>query len=392
EFINLEDEALKQWWDENRYQLTFYSRAPEFNAFGRPRLTATRVPLTLEGGPNYQMPFVYNASGDQTKTPMVNGVLHMNSLFGSLAYNGKVSANPEGWWRNRISGANLINRAQIEMLRRYLARPFPGYETSFAEKHGDIESAQVALNIMSMARNATTSPRRHYRNRWADVNWHSSHLAGVSNSLLDAPPTFYKRFNRPERNFWRFDPEPNGEGKFLNYLEKDTDDTLLMIPSSPGPHITEVRLVMQRGRVHSSDPTLRGVRFRFEVEYLHQDFASVTSLHYSPFMVDYFEMKLKGEDVRHTQRLSHRDWSYNKHKRVPSHIDIHGRQRYKWPVNRLHLGGLAVRAPRHSWIGDADSDWKHRRRDIKDRVLVRGPWREIGKRSFWLANHAANDP
>ncbi|MFV1994071.1 MAG: hypothetical protein ACC661_01445, partial [Verrucomicrobiales bacterium] len=71
-FVNLDPVEARKWYDANLWNMTFYSRAPEFNVFGRSRLFTTRDVLPLEGGPAYQGPFSYQ------------GNLQMHALLGLL--------------------------------------------------------------------------------------------------------------------------------------------------------------------------------------------------------------------------------------------------------------------------------------------------------------------
>ena len=118
QFVDLPDNQKREWFTRSRYNLTFYSRSPEFNAFGKPRLFTTNIPLSLEAGPMYQMPFVYNGPEVEDPDFDISGVLHLNTLMGSMGFTDGVQ-NEDG--RRELAG-NVVNRAQFEMLKRYMAR------------------------------------------------------------------------------------------------------------------------------------------------------------------------------------------------------------------------------------------------------------------------------
>ena len=56
-FIDLPNDEKRKWYDKNLWNITFYNRAPEFNAFGFSRLFTLHDPTSLTTGPAYQTPF-----------------------------------------------------------------------------------------------------------------------------------------------------------------------------------------------------------------------------------------------------------------------------------------------------------------------------------------------
>lgn len=154
----------KAWYEENKFNLTFYNRSPEFNAFGRSRLFTSYIPLSLEAGPSYQLPFIYDPhSSNGTITPkgvegaledgtLASGqlksdqILNLNSLMGFFGVNGTDVAGPDGYLADK---ANMVNRNQIRMLMEYFGRKWPGYDHSFLEKYGYLGSCQIASTSSS---------------------------------------------------------------------------------------------------------------------------------------------------------------------------------------------------------------------------------------------------
>lgn len=285
DFITLKGAAAREWFDRSRFELTAYSRAPEFNAFGRSRLFTTYVPGSLEGGPSYQQPFLFdptgaysglNPTGSNGLSP--HEVLHLNSLLGTFGFTSTVQDEDGA----SVLGGNVVNRAQVEMINDYLHRRWPGYSRSFAEKYGEAEARQIALNAALMARMATTQMganltnfTRAYTARTTSVNY-----APASNEMPG---------RTPERMYWRF-PGVGKNGLFL--------------PQTPGPHVTEVRLFVRAtpaSPAPKNNPALLGgktqpryVQYWFEAEYYMHPFGPVVDLAEFPVRTDYFEAEAVG--------------------------------------------------------------------------------------------------
>ena len=272
DFVNLEEAERREWYHGNKFCLTFYSRAPEFNAFGRSRLFTTNIPLSLEAGPLYQLPFVYNGPGVPETDYQIEGVLHLHSLMGSLGFTHRMNDVAQG----KVHAANIVNRAQFEMLKRYLSRRWPGYGgSSFVDKYGEKECYQMALTMLTMARMATTTMNTG-GGAASSRDW-----AWRTTSVIYSPHNTERPGANPERHYWQIDLEvPDAQGR----------TRVPMLPEMPGPHITEVRLIMYPERVGRSRNRYR-IRYRYEVEYYQNDMGPVLRVNYFPAKVDYFELE-----------------------------------------------------------------------------------------------------
>ena len=125
DFVRTSDPV--NWYHREKYNLTFYSRSPEFNAFGRSRFFTTNIPLSLEAGPLYQMPFVAGSGLNQPG----DGVLHFHTLMGSLGFTHRFEdPNGNGW----VHAANVVNRGQLEMLMGYFRQIWPGLYEEFRQQ------------------------------------------------------------------------------------------------------------------------------------------------------------------------------------------------------------------------------------------------------------------
>ena len=91
DFVDLPDRDRGDWYHRNKFQLTAFSRSPEFNAFGRSRFFTTNIPLSLEAGPLSQMPFVFNGPDVPATDYQIEGVLHLGSLLGSLGFTSEIN-------------------------------------------------------------------------------------------------------------------------------------------------------------------------------------------------------------------------------------------------------------------------------------------------------------
>ncbi|NOY00220.1 MAG: hypothetical protein GXP30_10860, partial [Verrucomicrobia bacterium] len=411
DYVKLPKHKKMDWWHRNRYNLTFYSRSPEFNTFGRPRLMTTNIPLSLEGGPNYQLPFVYRGADAPDSLNDLKGILHMNALLGSLGIGQKVYDKGKGW----ASSANIVNRAQLEMMMRYFRRQFPGYEGSFVDKYGEVECAQIALNMMTMARVATAPTRSRFSE-------YSYDLGEISTSAIYLPHSLERARHTPERYYWRFEPGADGQmGRFLTEDESSTDETVQMLAQTPGPHITEIRLVFRSFPAKSLPPALspneayranginrygpanklankRWLGFRFEVEFYMHGVGPKVLLRHSPFRVDYFELDLTSDDGdRFNQELgpdeaenaegrADRSWVYNK-RRTDVRRNANGKQSTSRPIDRRSLGSLLVGS---SYVSPYDASLKPSKQ--RNRRLIKGPWRFVGREQRWLGNPEDPNP
>lgn len=328
-FVNMSEDKRREWFHQNQYDLTFYSRSPEFNIFGRPRFMTTHIPLSLEGGPYYQLPFVYD-DGSLGSTQDISGILHLSSLMGTLGFTHTVDRGTD----EQTLAANVVNRAQAEMMMRYFDRKFPGYSGSFVDKYGKSECAQIALNILNMARFATTG----MNNR---VDLFSRDQALRTTSVLYAPNKTERRPKRrnhnghiwetPERHYWLYDPDAEVGKGFLSREQRKqqedegwattSDNAIRMIASTPGPHVTEVRLVFRTEIPNQNNDLFpdwvfkrplnnpdnaatikqplvnltRYLKVRLEVEYYMHEAGPEADLHYFPILTDYISFDISGD-------------------------------------------------------------------------------------------------
>ncbi len=274
----------RAWFDQHRYALTFYNRSPEFNTFGKSRFFTTYVPLSLEAGPTYQHPFIYDSSGSFSGEATSPEILYLNSLFGTFGFTSAVT-DEDG---TKTIGGNAINRMQVEMLLAYLRRTWPGYgNATFFSKYGEAECRQIALNAVLMARMATTMVGD-------DLAAFSKDWSVRTTSVNYAPGTTdaggpEMKGSTPERFYWRF---------------TISGQTKLMLPQTPGPHITEIRL-FARAVPASPAPknvasNLNGfaqpvyVQYWYEAEYYMHPLGPVVDIAEFPIRMDYLDVTAKG--------------------------------------------------------------------------------------------------
>ncbi|MCB1230527.1 MAG: hypothetical protein KDN19_09690 [Verrucomicrobiae bacterium] len=378
DFVNLDERERLDWYHGNKFNLTFYSRGPEFNAFGRSRLFTTNIPLSLEAGPLYQLPFVYNGPGVPETDYQIEGVLHLHSLMGSLGFTHGINDGKE---KGSVHAANLVNRAQFEMLKRYFGRRWPGYgNASFIDKYGEKECYQMALSLLTMARMATTTMASGGRGG-------SSDWALRSTSVIYSPYSKERPGATPERHYWQVE---------LEKPDKDGETVIPMLPQVPGPHITEVRLMFRSERPRSGKhlPTERWIGLRYEVEYYMHGIGPVLFLNDFPAKVDYLSMEIQGggdkmpafyelgpPDPDAGKKRPDRNWNYNKTKKLPDPTPDDP-EHLKTVVDRRSLGSLRLNAGSNVRIGPFENPSK----DILNRKMVGSPWRYLGKQSRWLAN------
>ena len=269
----------RAWFDQHSYELTFYNRSPEFNTFGKSRYFTTYLPLSLEGGPAYQQPFIYDSSGAFSGTATSPEILHLNSLFGTFGFTSAVT-DDDGTTQ---LGGNSVNQMQVEMLMGYLRRTWPGYgNASFITKYGEAECRQIALNAVLLARMSTTQLDTDLANFSKDWSYRTT-------SVNYSPASDELVGNTPERFYWRFNI--NGQTK-------------LMLPQAPGPHITEVRLfakaVPASPAPNNVASNLSGyaqpvyIEYYYEVEYYMHPLGPVLDISEFPVRMDYLDATAKG--------------------------------------------------------------------------------------------------
>ncbi len=279
----------RAWFDQRKFSLTFYSRSPEFNAFGQSRIFTTFVPLSLEAGPSYQHPFIYDSSGAFDGNSQE--VLHLNSLLGTFGFTSSVASDDGG----TVNGGNVVNRAQLNLLLSYMQRRWPGYNRSFYDKYGPTECAQIALNILLMARMSTSQIS-------SDLTNFSSDWGLRTTSVNYSPSSNEMPGCTPERFYWNI--QNNGQ-------------STLMLPQTPGPHIMEVRLFVKPVPADpppkNSAALLKGyqspcyIQYYYEVEYYMHPFGPVVDLSQFPTRMDYLEVTASGGGQSQRQQFGPSD-------------------------------------------------------------------------------------
>ena len=391
QFVDLPDNQKREWFTGNRYNLTFYSRSPEFNVFGKPRLFTTNIPLSLEAGPMYQMPFVYNGPEVEDPDFDISGVLHLNTLMGSMGFTHGVQ-NEDG--RRELAG-NVVNRAQFEMLKRYMTRKWPGYDASFVDKYGERECYQMALSMLLMARMATTTMSNANRN--TGRNNFSRDYAFRTSSTIYSPPNGERTWWRPERHYWPIKLNSN-EDKSSAVESTEDADIVPMLPQHPGPYITEVLLTFQV--IRDSKSGKKKVRFRYSAEYYMPDLGPEVFLKYFPAKVDYlrieptavrpegmpdfYELGPPNPDaMTRPKRRNDQDWNfqYRRMRRDANGDPIlnqNGKPRYA--LDKLSLGNLRISPNRNIKLVSRNStNYGMGKNKGTERKVVTSPWRYLGK-------------
>ncbi len=269
------------WYDQHRYSLTFYNRSPEFNAFGKSRFFTSYIPLSLEAGPTYQHPFVFDPTGKFSGGS--DEVLHLNSLLGVFGFTSSVQDDDGG---GTVNGGNVINRAQIDLLLGYMQRSWPGYDRSFYDKYGEAECRQIALNILLMARMSTAQVG-------SSLTDFSQDWGMRSTSVNYSPDSTELAGSTPERFYWRF--QVGGKQK-------------LMLPQMPGPYITEIRLLARAVPAtpppsnHATKPSDVYLQYWYEAEYYMNSTGPVVDLAQFPVRMDYLDILTRGGGIGNVQQ------------------------------------------------------------------------------------------
>lgn len=354
DYVTLKGVEGRDWFQRARYDLTFYNRSPEFNAFNRSRFFTTYVPLSLEAGPAYQHPFVYDPTGSYTGNSSQQ-VLHLNSLLGTFGFTSTV-VDEDG---ASVNGGNVVNRAQVEMLNDYFQRRWPGYNRSFADKYGEAECRQLALNAALMARMATTQINT------ANLSAFSKQYALRTTSVNYSPASNEMQGKTPERMYWRF-PGVGKNGLFL--------------PQTPGPHITEVRLFIKSTEASPpprNDPSQlklyaqpRYIRYWYEVEYYMHGLGPIVDLSEFPTRVDYLEIEVKGSKSKRQQ------FGPN----GPGENRYDGDWDYDQRADLINLKRLVAQPTRGGSVRLGPQGAKFGTDSVPNRVVVRSPIITLGQR------------
>jgi hypothetical protein len=304
-YVNIPTQTPQSWYDQQRFNLTFYNRSPEFNGFGLSRLFTTYVPLSLEGGPAYQHPFIYN-TGASASANQSTGILHLNSLFGQFGFTSTVTDDEDN---QQVNGGNVVNREQLNLLLSYLERPWPGYNRSFKDKYGTAGCAQIALNLLLMARMATTSVR-------SDLTGFSIDWGFRSTSVNYSPDSGENANCTPERMYWAIDPTT---GAISSWANNTANPPVLMLPQTPGPHFTEVRLLVRAISANSLPPPQNNpsklikynkpcyIQYCYEVKYHMHPGGPVVDISQFPARMDYFDVNGSGGGATAAQQFGPTD-------------------------------------------------------------------------------------
>ena len=287
-FIDMPGDEKRKWYDENLWNITFYNRAPEFNAFGFSRLFTLREPTPLTTGPAYQTPFTQN------------GNAQLQALYG-FQMTSDLLGNADG--RKQLTEVTL---ASGKNLLRYLKEKWPGQSQSFSEKYGTKEARQMVLNMLLMSRFATGG--------WGDGNMAISDLNRDGYANLIAGMSYFgesgegiEELGTPEKYYWRLNDD----------FEFDRTEPP-MLPQSPGPHLNEIKFVVEPEEVIIDNKRYIQFKYHYEVEYyIHPEgpfgpegtgdnsAAPQNSLPLPfPVKVDY--LKLEADD--HVQKFDDKDW------------------------------------------------------------------------------------
>ena len=305
----------ERWFHERKFNFTHYNRAPEFNAFGRPKLFLTYIPLATEAGPYYQHPFIWDPDGKPNLSG--NEVIQLSALMGSIGFHyGFNSGDPE---IGSLPADAMVTKQNFAMLRAYMERRWPGYGVSFAEKYGRREAAQIALNMIMVGRMATTQIG-------GDLAGWTNDWAFRSTSVNHNPGSAQRAGNNPERYYWTI----NVDGEEVQ-----------MLPQVPGPHITELRVVFKPEEV---TPGKYAIGYRLEAEFYMHPFGPRVDISRLPMKTDYFEITSSGAGVNRFNRVwptgsfgyegGEKLESFAEHGETPSRSIGHARSGRQWAERR----------------------------------------------------------
>jgi len=205
-------QAVKEeWFNRNRFNLTFFSRSPEINAFGRLRYLPCNITDPLETSGIFQPPFLYQSGGN-----IIPHVYAVPTTGGAS----------ESFYASRA--------LTVHEIYDYLKRAdWPLYEgRSFADKYGRREAFQIALNIWSFAYSAVEA-KAHGNGR------HFQSMATAQDIPTNAGSLQHDDF-RPEIFCWK-NEEVTDSNTVSGFAEH--------VPQFGGPYISEVRLVVEPEQV-----------------------------------------------------------------------------------------------------------------------------------------------
>lgn len=291
-FLDVTDPT--EWFERNKFNLTFYNRGPEFNVFGLPRWFPSYVPLSLEIGPSYQHPFVHKSGGQ--------AIYHSPMLFGYFGF-GSFIQDETG---RQVDPDNQMVLRQFHVIMQYLNRVWPGYNQSFVDKYGWDECAQMALNMLMQNRFATSDMASGNTLLKFSEDW-----ATRSTSINYNPDVSEIPGNQaPERFYWKI-KRPDGSVKTL-------------LPNMMGPQLAEIRLIVQAVDVAQA-PTAGGenlsnfvlpkhVQYKFEYEFYSPPSSPVIDLSVLIPKTDYMRITSEGkEQGLRTQTFDVPSWGNASH-------------------------------------------------------------------------------
>ena len=366
-YVNIPGQTPQSWFDQQKFNLTFYSRSPEFNAFGLSRFFTTYVPLSLEGGPAYQHPFLYN------------GILHLNSLFGTFGFTSTITVDED---TGAVDGGNVVNQEQVNMLLSYLERPWPGYSRSFFAKYGPQGCAQIALNLLLMARMATTSVSTDLTN--FSIDW------GFRSTSVNYCPSANENANdTPERMYWSINPS-TGTPIIPSDLQPSTPPPTLMLPQTPGPHITEVRLLVQVVPASPAPKNLpsqlknyvapRYLQYQYEVKYYMHPGGPVVDVSQFPARMAYLDIAVNGGGQ------SNPSMQLNQQFGPTNGADTTHTTNWNTATN---LGQLQVLPTAGTALGPTGSTYPNF--TVGNYISVRSAWATIGQNATVAPSYTASD-
>lgn len=291
-FINLRGTEARDWYDENLWYMTVYNRSPEFNVFGKSRLFTIGKPVSLDGGPACQMPFIVQGRDTLQSSAILGHFPRANPVNqGNAGGNGGVD---DPFMMAKLSGFNHVNLMTGRTLLDYFERnDWPGYEgMSLKDKYGPRETIQMILNMLLMGRLATTDPVP-YPELVTSLHY-------VPETGPDDDSGEDSKFTIPARYCWRLDDD---------FQISDTREP--MLPQMPGPHLNEIKFVIMPEEFEDADGNRKFyLKYRYEVEYyMHPHGPNVGGEDF-PTKVDYLKIHVKsnGRQSEHTQEFAQDSW------------------------------------------------------------------------------------
>lgn len=273
-FVELPEPEKRAWWDRSQWNITFYSRSPEFTPFGKSRFFLLNRPTPPVCGPAYQVPFELAAGG-----------VHVPALYGFPADQVSVAeADETEESKKRREDLAKLTQDSGKALMEHLSAKWPGYGESFADKYGKDEAAQIALNILLMSRFATA---------------HSAEARGPIASLNYGGKQQRNGATIPDKFFWHLDD------RFEVDFKKPP-----MLPQTPGPHLNEIKFIVRPEETIVDGERRVRLRYRYEAEYYQhpQNVLSAGAPVPYPVKVDYLRLAVGKSGAEKEQEFDQEDW------------------------------------------------------------------------------------